>query len=307
MQTKHFGWGNPTDSIEKTRKLSRSAFDMISKDDPHFKEFSPTTDIRRYMGWWATRKLLGKDTENYAQLNGSCTSFGMKNAVEYLEATEIILKQDREEFKPISQLYIWGAGRKLGGYRTRGEGAYGIHMVKAVMNYGTIARDMPGLPNYSKQADINFSGPVNGKWLFEDFSDEGKKYKVNSYAKISTWDELVKAICNGYFCTIASDQGFEEMKARSDGFHYPVGQWPHQMSIIGVDDTYKIPYGIILNSWGDVHGKLKDFETGEDLPVGVLRVRADVIVRMMQDECYVISDRNGFPTKDLTREMFNMV
>lgn len=303
---KLFGWGNPTDSIEQTRYLSRSAFDTISSTDARFMSFSLDSEVQRLMGWEITRKVIGKDTENYPQLTGSCTAFGAKNAIEYLQCAEIYIQKDQEEFKPLYLPYIWGATRKTTGYNRKGEGAFGSTAAKAVMDYGTIPVE-PDLPKVTQQIEYDWSGPERGVWRFEKYSNIGRNFQVKSTARITKWTDLVSAICNGYFCTIASDQGFEEMKPRSDGFHYPVGNWAHQQCIIGADNTYKEPYGIILNSWGDVHGKLKDFTTGEDLPIGVLRVRAEVIERMMQDECFVYSNYNGFPARKLTRNEFNTV
>jgi hypothetical protein len=98
------------------------------------------------------------------------------------------------------------------------------------------------------------------------------------------------------------------MEAGSDGFHSPHGSWAHQMCIMGVDDSYKTPYALILNSWGDVHGHLKDFDTQEDLPVGVLRVRSDTIERMIkQDDTFAFSHLDWFQDQAIPDDIFHLI
>lgn len=306
-----FGWGEKGATLQQTRVIAAKMFDVFREEErSRFIDFTlKSAPVQKCMGWWFTRKVLGgKDTENYPQKIGDCTSFGMKNAGEYLSCADIIKRGDLEEFKPLFPPYLFGAGRKIMGARSKAanDGCYGGALAKAAMTYGFLNSDAQDVPKYDYNTAINFSGPNrDGSWEFEKFTQIGKQHLVQVAAKITTWEELVNGICNAYFATIASGQGFE-MSPRSDGFHYPRGSWPHQMSIIGIDNTYKTPYAIILNSWGDVMGRLKDFETGEDLPVGTLRVRADVIVSMMQDECYLISGFNGFPKFEIPANFFNI-
>src|SRR5690606_28216367 len=148
-----------------------------------------------------------------------------------------------------------------------------------------------------------YSGDVSDRWGdgdgFRRFLDEGRQHPVRSAAKIDTWNELVAAIVNGYPCTIASNAGFT-MKAGSDGFHRRRGTWPHQMCIVAICDDPRRPWAGLLNSWGDAHGRIEDFETGEPWPVGTLRVRRDAIESMLRTgECFAYSQFDGFPQQDL--------
>src|SRR5690348_400982 len=56
---------------------------------------------KKMMLFEVVRKVLGKDTENYAQQIGDCTSFGAKNALEYLQCTEILLGNQSYKWRPI--------------------------------------------------------------------------------------------------------------------------------------------------------------------------------------------------------------
>jgi intein/homing endonuclease len=183
---------------------------------------------RRMMLFDVVRKVLGKDTQNYEQQIGDCVSFGMKNAIEYLMCSEILMLGDREKFRPIFPPYLYGTGRvQVGGGQINGDGSLGSWMAEAVVKYGTIASDEEGCPNYSGSIARQWgrSGPPS------QFITIGKTHPVKSAALISSWDQLVTAICNGYPCTVASNQGFN-MFASRDGYHAPSGSWAHQMCLL---------------------------------------------------------------------------
>ncbi len=278
------------------------------QNDPAFVPF-PTFGYqasRRMMLYEVTRKVLGKDTENYAQQIGDCVSFGMKNAIEYLQCCEILSGGELQTFRKVFPPYLYGTGRVfVGGGRIGGDGSLGSWQAAAVIKYGVLASDESGVPGYSGSLARQWGrnpGPP------QEFVSLAKVHPVQSAAKINNWDEFVQAICNGYPCTIASDVGFT-MEARGD-FHEMSGSWAHQMCGIGVDDEHTEPYAIIVNSWGDAHGRLKDLKTGEDLPVGCLRVRKKAIERMIsQQEVFAISQLTWFEEQRelIERALFRMI
>lgn len=289
--------------------VAKEQWDWI-KTSSSFVNFSlspPQSSSQRMMLYDVVRKVLGKDTENYPQQIGDCVSFGMKNAIEYLQCCEILLKGDFERFRPIFPPYLYGTGRIYvgGGRLGNSDGSLGSWMADAVVKYGTIPSDEEGVPKYSGSVAKSWGGP-NGKVHLDKWKELGQKH-LGSAAKINNWDELVAAICNGYPVTIASNQGFV-MEADSEGFHAPRGTWNHQMAIIGVDNEHRTPYAIILNSWGDAHGKLKDFKTNEDLPIGCLRVKKGVVERMIrQGETFAISNLDGFEERPLDKALFKLI
>ena len=292
-------------------ELVKEQFDLIKGD---FKSFSISAKSRdtkgsRTMLYEVVRKVLGKDTDNYPQEIGDCVAFGAKNAVEYLMAAERLMKGDRELWTPVFPSYLYGTGRVFigKGQFDGSDGSLGSWMADAIIKYGVLRSDFKDVPKYS--------GRVSSKWgdrpgPEKKFVDEGKLHPVKSAALVNTWDELVEAIANGYPCTTASDIGYN-MEPSSDGFHRQTDSWAHQMCIIGVDDGYKNgsdPYAIILNSWGDAHGSMKDFTTGEPLPVGTLRVRRkDIEKHLRQDETYAYSNFDGFPEQLIDKALFMLV
>lgn len=266
-------------------------------------EFLPPSSLPSYSAvrgvtarlWKFTRKVLGEDTKNYRQETGDCVSFGAKNAIEYLSCIEVA-DGDRERFRGIFPPYLYATGRVLvGNDQFHGTpGSLGSWMAAAVMKYGTIASGGEGVPDYS--------GRLADRWGdgrgFRDFVDRGDDHPIKSAAPVESWEQLCAAIGNGYPCTIASNAGYDMMAGR-DGYHDASGHWPHQMCVVGVSDGDR-PWAGILNSWGDVHGEIRDFETNERWPVGMLRIRKQDMERMIRSgECFAYSRFEGFPSLDL--------
>jgi hypothetical protein len=277
-----------------------------------FIPFRISGQTRSYTGrktflYPVVRQALGKDLENIAQEIGDCVSWGCRNATDYLGCCDILVRKDAEKWRPSFPPYFYGTGRVLigkGQIPANEDGSLGAWMAAAVIQYGTIFRDEPGCPQYSGNQAKKWGakpGP-DQKWV-----DFGKNFLIKSAAKIDSWDKLCEAVHNGYPCTVASNQGFE-MEAGSDGFHAAKGNWGHQMSIVGVDEEYQEPYALIRNSWGDVHGHLKDFQTGEQLPVGYIRAKRRVIEGMINaGETFAFSQYDQFHEQKIDDALFKIV
>lgn len=304
----------------KRPELIKEAFQMLPEN---YREFiisgasKDTPDKARL--WDITRKVLGQDTKNYPQEIGDCVSFGGKNAGEYLTCSEIlgkallahrtqtgdfaeIIRAARIKFRPVFPPFYYGTGRIYvgGGQMGREDGSSGSWMAEAVRKYGTLFADEPGVPAYS--------GSVASEWGYrkaplDKWEPTAKSFLVRTTTLITSWEELCAALANGYPVTTASDVGYD-MEAGRDGFHRQTTTWSHQMCFIGFG-TKPEPYAVILNNWGDVHGRLKDFDDSSDLPVGVLRVRrADAMKHIRAQETFAYSQFDGFPEQDLAKALF---
>lgn len=262
---------------------------------------------RKAMLYQAARKALGKDTDNYRQEIGDCVSFGAKNATEYITCTDMVMNGKNEKFRPIFPPFYYGSGRIFIGKHQipdSEDGSMGSWMAAAVLQYGALFSDESGVPQYAGSVAKKWGG---GQGPPSNFVDIAKQHLIHSAALIKSWDDLVAALVNGYAVTTASNIGYD-MEPGSDGFHRQTQNWGHQMCFIGADETYSEPYAIILNSWADCHGHLKDFESSEDLPIGVLRVRrADAEKHINAGETFAYSQFDGFPEQDLDAKLFKVV
>lgn len=290
--------------------IAKREFDLVGGELPVFGIENPVADYKgkRMMLWEITRKVLGKDTENFAQEVGDCVSFSGKNVMEYLQCSEILLNGDAEEFHPLFPPYFYGTSRVFigGGRLGWSDGSVGVWLQDAVKKYGVLRRDDTTVPQYS--------GNLARKWGQQgppqNFVTEGQKHLVQTTAQILSAADAANALLNGYVVSVCSNQGFN-MQISSSGFHEARGSWGHAMTLIGFEDhpQYGL-YFIILNSWGDVHGHVKDFSTGVDLPVGVLRARGEVVDRMLrQEDSFAYSQFDGFPDNSgkLSKALFDLV
>ncbi len=286
----------------------------------------PTAGRKMFLHW-ATRKVLGKDTLNYAQEIGDCVSQGAKNGGEYLTCTQIVgqaiqaagqdgakavaehIAASKIKFRPIFAPYYYGTGRVYvgGGQLGNDDGSLGSWMAEAVKRFGTLFADEAGVPKYSGAVAKAWGDPRPAPDL-DKWKELGGHHLIRSTAQIRNWEDFVAAIVNGYPCATASSIGYN-MGPSSDGFHRYGPTWHHQMLFMGIDETYKNdPYALLLNSWDDVHGRLKDFETGEELPVGLLRVRRrDVERHIAAGETFAYSQFDGFPEQRLDKSQFLLV
>jgi hypothetical protein len=309
------GWGAKNEDgshdAVKTQLLVREAFDLWGNEPGSIYQplkivgaSGPPQAGQRSMLWEVSRKVIGTDPLNYAQEVGDCVSFGAKNAIEYVQFYPLA-NGKRNKWTMVFPPYLWGTGRIFIGRNQLGrqDGSMGSWQAEAVMKYGTIPYKYEGVPEYSGQVARqwgNSPGP-DQKW-----QDLGKQYIVKSAALVSSWEDLIAALVNGYPVTIASDVGFD-MTPRSDGFNHYSTSWGHQMCIIGVDDDASQPYACILNSWGDVHGQIKDFKTGDIWPKGTLRVlKKDIMTILNAGESFAYSAFDGFPAQELNRDLFDV-
>jgi hypothetical protein len=262
---------------------------------------------RKMMLYEVVRKVLGQDTLNYRQETGDCTSFGAKNALEYLTCVDIILGGEASKFRPVFPPFIYGAGRVWVTGMRWGQGCTGVGVKEACRKYGVLFSDEEGVPKYN--------GSIAGKWGWsgppKNFADQfAKNYLLKDAAKVANVQEAFDNIFNGRPVTLASDWGFN-FRADKDGFMAPRGTWNHQMALVGAHvGSSHGDYGIILNSWGDVFEHLKDFDTNVDLPIGVLRVRAEYIDKMIkQNDSWAYTNFEEYPDNEakINKELFKII
>jgi len=264
----------------------------LLKNSKSFKRFQLRNVVgaasRRMMLFDITRKVLGKDTENYPQEIGDCVSFGMKNAIEHLMCCEILLNGENEVYTKVFPPYIYGISRvDIGGNQLGSEdGSLGSWAADGVVKYGIINSDAEGLPPYSGSVAKSW-GSSNGSQYLNKWKPLGQKHLVKSAAKIDTWDKLLNAICNGYPCTIASNQGFT-MTPDSTGFHQASGNWGHQMC--------GLPNSVVKS---ELTSYIEDVKIGDNVygNDGALHKVTEVFQREVDEEIVVIKAKGALAIK----------
>ncbi|QDU62148.1 hypothetical protein Pan216_30150 [Planctomycetes bacterium Pan216] len=255
--------------------------------------------------WDFAKQLNGEHIPTATQLVGDCVSQGAANAVNYLAAMEIVRLGEHEELRLAFAPYIYGSARAyVGGGRIpcNQDGAVGVWAAKALQQYGVLAADAEGCPEYS--AKIARAWGCDGPP--DQFQQLARAQIVKTFARVTTYDQVRDALANGYPVTVASDVGFRMKGQVEDGklWGIPKGNWAHQMCFVGIDDTADVPRfagggkGAVycLNSWGpDAHG-----ESPDGAPPGGFWIGANVVDRMVgQGDSFAFSQFEGFKSQDL--------
>lgn len=227
--------------VDATQRACASHFPGLAAAAPHLLAGAAGTDpVLLYRAW---RDVLGNDPAYPAQQIGDCVSFGHGHAVDLLQCIEIALGEP-SEYRETDTEFIYATSREAAGILGAGDGSYGAAAVKAMTTMGTVSREMLG-------ADGPYSGKRAKAWgrsgAPAEIKAQAAPYKLGAAALVSTWDELVAALANGYPVTICSNQGFT-LQRDADGFCQARGSWAHCMLIAGV--RHDRPGACILQSWG---------------------------------------------------------
>jgi len=229
--------------IDTIQRLHAAAFPRLNLLSPRL--VAPLGSVARtpVLLYSAYQQALGRDPGYPAQQIGDCVSFGHAHANDLLQCIEINLGGNLS-YRETDTEFIYGASRQFAGILGTSDGSYGSVAVKAMTTIGIIDREMLGV-------DGAYAGQRAKAW--GDFGPptaveaEAALYKLGSTTGVTTWDELVAAITNGYPVTMCCDQGFE-LTGDADGFCAQRGTWGHCMVTAGV--RFDQPGTCILQSWG---------------------------------------------------------
>ena len=249
--------------------------------------------------WRAVRKVNARAPPWYPNIDqgsvGDCVGAGTKHAVDALQAVQIASGK-RAEWKPVSLEVIYAGSRvEVGGGRIRGDGSVGAWAAKWVSQWGVIPMEKIGdydLSTYSQSRARSWgrSGVPN------DLEPVAREHPVKGAALVTSWQDVDRAVRQGYPVIVCSDQGFR-MERDRDGFCSPRGTWPHCMAVIGVRGGRR-PGAFILNSWGDKAHTGPTYP--DDAPVAGFWADADTISGMVrQGDSFALSDVTGFPSRQL--------
>lgn len=284
------GWIRPSpDQIYHTlASLPHPVFGDAAPDLVRRAKVYKGTDVYLYKAW---TDVLGKMPDYPAQQIGDCTSFGTGHSVDLRACIEIAIDKESEEFKETSTEAIYGIGREIAYMLGGGDGCYGGAVARAVTEVGTISREVVGAYSGRRAKDWG------GRGVPADIKQKCGDHKVKTASLVSTWDELVAAISNGYPVEVCSDQGFT-MTRNEKGICEAQGSWAHCMMIaglmyVGTGDEC----AVICQSWGP---NTPSGPTPNDMPNFSFGARRRVVERMLAGrDSYALSKFDGYPGRPL--------
>ncbi len=274
--------------IDATQKVCAHAFAKLRQAAPRLYGGPPQTDpVLLYAAW---SDVLGQFPDYPAQQIGDCVSFGHGHGNDLLQCIEIRLGE-AVDYRETDTEFIYSASREVAGILGTSDGSYGAAAVKAMTTIGMLSREMLG-------TDGTYSGDRAKAWGQSgpprDLETQAAPFKLGSAALVSTWDDLVAAITNGYPVTICTDQGFT-LTRDSGGFCAAKGTWGHCMLLAGV--RFDRPGACIIQSWGpDVPGG----PTVLGQPSFSFWADRTVIERILgEGDCWALTKTPSFTKRDL--------
>lgn len=228
--------------IDDIQRTYAAQFPLLRRAAPHlFGGPPPTEPVLLYKAFLAA---LGTYPGYVAQQIGDCTGFGHGHGNDLLQCIEIGLGADLL-YRETDTEFLYAASRQVAGILSQRDGSYGAATVKAMTSVGMVSRMMLG------PVDGVYSGTRARSWGATGPPAELKAvaaaYKLGRAALVSTYDEGVVSLQNGYPFSICCDQGFTEVRD-AQGFVQPHGKWGHCMVVAGV--RFDRPGMCILQSWG---------------------------------------------------------
>lgn len=246
------------EAVQAKPQMSRElAYTGFHKDLTQHGTLEEITEITRskYDGFVY---CLSVEHSNSFQVDGlavhNCVAASAEMALEYLNATEVVLLGELDSYRPIYRPWLYGIGRVYEGKNQlgRGDGSITSWQIAGMKKYGCLYEDIPGLPAYSTQVgrDWGYSKSILDKW-----APQAKDYIIEYSIPIGNFEELAKAVIIGKMTVvIASNQGFQ-MSLKKDttnkkSWFIPSGTWSHQMHVPAVDYS-AVPSLYVGNQWDE--------------------------------------------------------
>lgn len=292
-----FGWVNDPAAIKASVEKNKP---LVFGETPAGKSVqSADTDV---FLWRNVRVASGRAAlaDWYPNVNqkdvGCCVGCGWKHATDVCAAVQV-MNGRAEQWQPVSVEVIYGGSRvEVGGGRIQGDGSLGAWANEWVSKKGGVV-PMDKYPS----ADLSTFDPIRARQFGrtgvpQDIENKAKDHPVKGTALVRTWQEVDRAIRQGYPVAVCSDQGFT-MGRDAQGFATPSGTWAHCMCFVGVRGSSR-PGAYCLNSWGDTAHTGPRFPA--DAPKAGFWVDAKTVERMVsQGDSYALADLAGFPARSL--------
>lgn len=158
-----------------------------------------------------------------------CTAHASALAVEVLNGIEYLLF-DAPSPKEVDVSYLHAKGMVRDG-----DGAAVEDTVK-ILKKGFIWKQGEYRPrNYKKY--INASPKLDAR--------------IKTARQVSSWEEAANAVKSLQPVVVSANISFKNARLDNDGFIEPTGnKWGHAWCLVGIDDRYRRPGGLLVSSWG---------------------------------------------------------
>ncbi len=250
-----------------------------------------------------------------AQGIGDCVSWGFELAASIATSMDIFVDGEPWQWRGVyatEPIYggsrVEARGKSAAGYR---DGSYGGAAAKWVTKWGALRRLNYTIATGNLEHDLSSYNKDKakswGNYGCGGRNDKGsldavaKEYPVKEAYLVTSYDDAVSAIENGWPIAVCSKQGLGQRDA--NGFAPARGSWSHCMCFTGV--RYDIPGLLCTNSWGNSWGTSRPFGKGLDRTAEQIKrcsawVSAKIVDRMLkQKDSYIITGVKGLEPRNI--------
>lgn len=290
-QNGRFGW---TPRPEETEKFIKSTERPFLHQQNHL--IRDSGEGKKALWWRVWEKVTGMEFQPHNQGIGDCVSHSFGLGVDFLTAVQIEFLKRREKWiAKCATEVLYGGGRcEIGDQFGRwSDGSTGVWQAEWLTTYGVLLRQAyPGGHDFTTY-DPDKAKTFGSKGVPDDLEDDAAEHPVKTTALVSSWEECRDALYNGHLVAVCSNAGFNSTRD-SEGFLRRRGRWYHCMLLAGMDDEYRRPGALCINSWGPdwVNGP-----TRHNQPAGSFWIDADDVDYMMrQQDSFALSNYVGYPS-----------
>jgi hypothetical protein len=243
--------------------------------------------------WQACINVTGSNLPADKQTIGDCVSHGHSRGMDYLQCVQINMGKFSGQFIPgehdCYSEAIYGMMRARAHQLSNQDGAVGAWAVESLQGDG-----------YPMRKGRTYDGQKAKLWgargTPSEIANEGKDFKLAQFTMVTSVDEAITALWNGYPVTICSNQGFT-MERNADGIAEAQGSWAHCMVCIGFLMVGGNPIFIILQSWGQ---NVPSGPTIRGMPDNAFGCRANIFSRILNArDSYLLSSVPGIPAQPI--------
>lgn len=265
-----FGWIESPKEVERVCESLPTPF-MTSEIAPDAKG---DTNALLYK---FVRKIIGTDAPKGPQKIGDCVSWGWGNLVNYVMCLQIfkalklanlltvpdralmtagehkalLLQRDQivGQYEETATESIYALSRvEIGGQRgSYSDGSVGAWAAKAVSTKGLLSRDYLQKAGLGGAYNPQRAKDWGAKGLPDNLEPDALKHTVKTVSMVTSVDQAIALIQNGYPVAICSNQGFNTTRDQQ-GFCRPQGIWNHCMLLVGYRSDR--PGFCTSQSWG---------------------------------------------------------
>lgn len=293
----HFGWHR--DDVSLRQFVRRNAFPYVSQQN---KDIEGTGKGKKAFLHLPFERLTGRDFVPHDQGAPDCVSQAAALAVDFLSATQIVLKRQPQRWvtKAASEPIYGGSRVEIGGYDGRSGGSTGHWGAEWVNRYGVLLRQKyPGGFDFSLY-DAAKAVEYGREGCPDALEPVAKLHPVKKTAICTSYSDMCDLIYNGSPVMVCSNVGFGNGKRRRDSEGFLTRKrapWYHAMLLGGYDDEYRRPGALCFNSWGEewIYGPTRGPQ-----PAGTFWIDANTVDSMLrQGDSFAFSAFAGFPRVDI--------